>query len=145
MLLLATKLVSNKKSEIVRNAILSALEPFFQAVRSIMLDNSTHSPNHKTIANRLNATVYFAHPHCLGSAVLMKISTASFGSIFQRKPRLLTPLHISLIADKNLTTSPRKCLCFVSPAASFFSELNSLHFSVDSAVTESFIIQSRQI
>ena len=45
-------------------AILSALAPFAQAVKSITLDNGTEFADHKIIANRLNATVYFAHPHC---------------------------------------------------------------------------------
>ena len=61
---LATKLIPNKKSETVRSAILSVFEPFPQAVKSITLDNGTEFADHKTIANRLNATVYFAHPHC---------------------------------------------------------------------------------
>ena len=38
---LATKLIPNKKSETVRNAILSAFAPFPQAVKSITLDNGT--------------------------------------------------------------------------------------------------------
>ncbi len=59
---LTIRLVFNKNSETVRNAILSALEPFPQAVKSITLDNGTHPPNHKIIANRLNATAYFALP-----------------------------------------------------------------------------------
>ena len=60
---LATKLIPNKKSETVRNAILSTFEPFLQAVKSITLDNGTEFADHKIIAKRLNATVYFAHLH----------------------------------------------------------------------------------
>ena len=61
---LATKLIPNKKSETVRKAILSAFAPFPQAVKSIKLDNGTEFADHKTIANHLNATVYFTHPYC---------------------------------------------------------------------------------
>ena len=61
---LAMAHVSNKQSETVRNAILSMFRHFSQAVKSITLDNGTEFSDHKTIANRLNAPVYFAHPHC---------------------------------------------------------------------------------
>ena len=36
---------------------------FPKAVKSITLVNETEFADHKTIAKRLNATVYFAHPH----------------------------------------------------------------------------------
>ena len=62
---LAVAHVKNKRADTVRNAILSAFEPFSQAVKSITLDNGTEFADHKTIANCLNAPVYFAHPHCL--------------------------------------------------------------------------------
>ena len=55
--------VPNKKSETVRNTILSMFRHFPQAVKSITLDNGTEFSDHKTIANCLNALVYFAHPH----------------------------------------------------------------------------------
>ena len=55
--------VPNKKSETVRNAILSMFRHFPQAVKSITLDNGTEFADHKAIASRLNAPVYFTHPH----------------------------------------------------------------------------------
>ena len=57
---LATKLIPNKKSETIRNAILSVFEPFSQAVKSITFVNGTEFTAFKTIANCLNATVYLA-------------------------------------------------------------------------------------
>ena len=65
--------VSNKKSETVRNAILSIFRHFPQAVKSITLDNGTEFADHKTIAKRLNAPVYFAHPTVRGNAELTRI------------------------------------------------------------------------
>ena len=61
---LAVAHVENKRADTVRNAILSMFLHFLQAVKSITLDNGTEFADHKTIASRLNATVYFAHPHC---------------------------------------------------------------------------------
>ena len=61
---LLVAMVPNKKAETVRNAILSMFRHFSQAVKSITLDNGTEFSDHKTIANCLNAPVYFAHPHC---------------------------------------------------------------------------------
>ena len=61
--LLAVAHVTDKKSETVRNAILSMFRHFPQAVKSITLDNGTEFADHKTIASRLNTPVYFAHPH----------------------------------------------------------------------------------
>ena len=62
---LAMAHVSNKKSDTVRNAILSMFRHFPQVVKSITLDNGTEFADHKTIASRLNGPVYFAHPHSL--------------------------------------------------------------------------------
>ena len=61
---LAMAHVENKRAETVRNAILSMFLHFPKAVKSITLDNGTEFADHKSIANRLNAPVYFAHPHC---------------------------------------------------------------------------------
>ena len=65
---LAMAHVENKRADTVRNAILSMFLHFLQAVKSITLDNGTEFADHKTIANCLNAPVYFAHPHCLWAA-----------------------------------------------------------------------------
>ena len=114
---LAVALVQNKKSETVRNAILSIFRHFPQAVKSITLDNGVEFADHKTIASCLNAPVYFAHPHSpwerglmiFFGAFLAKWPTAIVSlkaapcSIFLRKRRPFTPHHISQIADKNLT------------------------------------------
>ena len=61
---LAMAHVENKRADTVRNAILSMFLHFPKAVKSITLDNGTEFADHKTIANRLNAPVHFAHPHC---------------------------------------------------------------------------------
>ena len=74
---LATKLIPNKKSETVRSAILSVFEPFPQAVKSITLDNGTEFADHKIIANRLNATVYFAHPYCFSKNLCTRFKMAN--------------------------------------------------------------------
>ena len=102
--------VPNKKSETVRSAILSVFAPFSQAVKSITLDNGTEFADHKTIANRLNATVYFPIAPHLGTQIFPKIFVlvskwptainllkAAPCSTFRKKLRLLT----SPIAVKN--------------------------------------------
>ena len=126
--------VPNKKSETVRNAILSMFRHFPQAVKSITLDNGTEFSDHKTIANCLNAPVYFAHPHSPWERGTNENTNCLLRQYFPKKMK--TVYTSAYLADcrQKLNTRPRKCLGFASPASRFFFELRGLHFRVERAL-----------
>ena len=123
---LAMAHVSNKQSETVRNAILSMFRHFPQAVKSITLDNGTEFADHKTIASRLNAPVYFAHPHSPWERGTNENTNRLLRQYFPKKTKAVySAAHLADCRQK-LNTRPRKCLSFASPAERFNSELRGV-------------------
>ena len=123
---LAVAYVKNKRADTVRNAILSAFEPFSQAVKSITLDNGTEFADHKTIANRLNAPVYFAHPHCPWERGTNENTNRLLRQYFPKKTKAIYTSAYLADCRQKLNTRPRKCLNFASPAQHFSSCLKLL-------------------
>ena len=115
--------VPNKKSDTVRNAILSMFRHFPQAVKSITLDNGTEFADHKTIANRLNATVYFAHPHSPWERGTNENTNRLLRQYFPKKSKAIYTEAYLADCRQKINTRPRKCLGFASPAQRFFFEL----------------------
>ena len=115
--------VPNKKSETVRNAILSEFRHFPQAVKSFTLDNGTEFADPKIIANRLNALVYFAHPHSPWERGTNENTNRLLRQYFPKK--IKATYSSAYLADcrQKLNMRPRKCLGFASPASRFFFEL----------------------
>ena len=120
---LAMSHVPNKKSETVRNAILSTFRHFPQAVKSITLDNGTEFADHKTIASRLNAPVYFAHPHSPWERGTNENTNRLLRQYFPKKSRATYSLAYLADCRQKINTRPRKCLDFASPAERFSSQL----------------------
>ena len=116
---LAVTHVPNKKSETVRNAILSMLRRFPQTVKSITLDNGVEFADHKTIASRLNAPVYFAHPHSPWERGTNENTNRLLRQYFPKKTK--ATYTASYLADcrQKINTRPRQCLNFASPAQHF--------------------------
>ncbi len=52
-----------KKAKYVNQAVIEELLPFKEHVLSITTDNGTGFADHKTISEKLEATIYFAHPY----------------------------------------------------------------------------------
>ena len=130
---LLVKQVSNKKANTVRNAILSIFRHFPRAVKSITLDNGTEFADHKTIASRLNALVYFAHPHSPWERGTNENTNRLLRQYFPKKTRVVYTEAYLADCRQKLNTRPRKCLGFASPASRFFYELKGLHFRVEFA------------
>ena len=119
--------VPNKKSETVRNAILSIFRHFPQAVKSITLDNGTEFADHKTIAKRLNAPVYFAHPHSPWERGTNENTNRLLRQYFPKKTKATYSLAYLADCRQKINTRPRKCLNFASPAQHFSRCLKLLH------------------
>ena len=116
---LAMAHVSNKKSEAVRNAILSMFRHFPKAVKSITLDNGTEFSDHKTIANRLNTPVYFSHPHSPWERGTNENTNRLLRQYFPKKTKATYSLAYLADCRQKINTRPRKCLNFASPAQHF--------------------------
>ncbi|MGX8717044.1 MAG: IS30 family transposase, partial [bacterium] len=116
---LAMAHVSNKKSDTTRNAILSMFRHFPQAVKSITLDNGTEFSDHKTIAKRLNAPVYFAHPHSPWERGTNENTNRLLRQYFPKKTKATYSLAYLADCRQKINTRPRKCLNFASPAQHF--------------------------
>ena len=118
--------VPNKKSDTVRNAILSIFRHFPQAVKSITLDNGTEFADHKTIASRLNAPVYFAHPHSPWERGTNENTNRLLRQYFSKKTKATYSWAYLADCRQKINTRPRKCLSFASPAQHFFRCLKLL-------------------
>ena len=118
--------VPNKKSETARNAILSIFRHFPQAVKSITLDNGTEFSDHKTIAKRLNAPVYFAHPHSPWERGTNENTNRLLRQYFPKKTKATYSLAYLADCRQKINTRPRKGLSFASPAQHFFRCLKFL-------------------
>ena len=116
---LAMAHVSNKKSEAVRNAILSMFRHFLKAVKSITLDNGTEFSDHKTIANRLNTPVYFAHPHSPWERGTNENTNRLLRQYFPKKTREIYSSAYLADCRQKINTRPRKCLDFASSVQHF--------------------------
>ena len=57
------KRVPNKRSDVVRDAIIDMLTPYAEHVHTITFDNGGEFAEHKVIAEALEADAYFAHPY----------------------------------------------------------------------------------
>ena len=123
---LAIVQVPNKKAETVRNAILSMFRHFPQAVKSITLDNGVEFADHKTIAKRLNATVYFAHPHSPWERGTNENTNRLLRQYFPKKSKAIYTAAYLADCRQKINTRPRKCLNFASPAQHFFRCLKLL-------------------
>ena len=119
--------VPNKKAETVRNAILSMFRHFPQAVKSITLDNGVEFADHKIIASRLNAPVYFAHSHSPWERGTNENTNRLLRQYFPKKAKAVYTAAYLADCRQKINTRPRKCLNFASPARHFFRCLKSLH------------------
>ena len=116
---LAVAQVPNKKSDTIRDAILSMFRHFPQAVKSITLDNGVEFADHKTIANRLNAPVYFAHPHSPWERGTNENTNRLLRQYFPKKTKATYTSTYLADCRQKINTRPRKCLNFASPAQHF--------------------------
>jgi IS30 family transposase len=55
--------VNRKTAQCVTNAIINLLSPYSDKVHTLTSDNGKEFAEHKTIADKLNARFYFAHPY----------------------------------------------------------------------------------
>jgi len=116
------KKVIRKTAEEVRDAVLSLLGPIAHAVHTITSDNGTEFAAHKTIADKLTAAFYFAHPY---HAWERGTNENTNGLVRQYFPKghdfkTITDEQINFVMDR-LNNRPRKTLGFLTPMQVFYN------------------------
>ena len=103
----------DKSAQAVTDALLTALQPHADLVHTLTYDNGKEFAYHQTVAERLDAQGYFAHPYHSWERGLNENTN---GLIRQYLPkgtdfRTLTLEKLRSIMDR-LNNRPRKCLGF---------------------------------
>ena len=113
--------VQQRTAEVVAQAIQDQLQPLQQTVRTLTADNGKEFAQHQTIATRLDAAFYFAHPYAPWERGTNE-NTNGLIRQYLPKGRALTdirPADIQRIMDR-LNNRPRKCLQYRTPNEVFF-------------------------
>lgn len=108
--------VKHKTAECVTNAIIKLLAPMSDQVHTLTSDNGKEFADHKTIADKLNATFYFAHPYASWERGLNENTNGLIRQYFSKKRdfKTITQKEINRVMDK-LNNRPRKCLGIKTP------------------------------
>ena len=118
------KQVTRRTAAAVEEAILDLLEPYLAITHTITFDNGKEFANHQTIAQKLQANMFFAHPY---SSWERGTNENTNGLIRQYFPKgsdfsAITDDQIAFVKER-LNDRPRKCLDFQAPHM-VFSELD---------------------
>ena len=112
--------VTRRTAVAVEEAILDLLTPYQASTHTITFDNGKEFANHQTIAQNLQAKMYFAHPY---SSWERGTNENTNGLIRQYFPKgsdfsSITADQISFVKER-LNDRPRKCLDFQAPVLVF--------------------------
>ena len=110
------KKVKRKTAQCVTDAIINLLTPFSGQVHTLTSDNGKEFAGHKTIADKLGAQFYFAHPYASWERGLNENTNGLIRQYFpkQRNFKTITQKEIKRVMDK-LNNRPRKCLGIKTP------------------------------
>ena len=114
------KQVTRRTAAAVEEAILDLLRPYQASTHTITFDNGKEFANHQTIAQKLQAKVFFAHPY---SSWERGTNENTNGLIRQYFPKgsdfsSITDDQVSFVKER-LNDRPRKCLDFQAPVLVF--------------------------
>ena len=114
------KQVARRTAAAVEDAILELLKPYQAHTHTITCDNGKEFANHQSLAEKLKANVFFAHPY---SSWERGTNENTNGLIRQYFPKgsdfsSITDHQISFVKER-LNTRPRKCLDFQAPSMVF--------------------------
>jgi IS30 family transposase len=110
------KKVTRKTAQSVSDAIISLLLPVSDKVYTLTSDNGKEFARHQTIADKLNAKFYFAHPYASWERGLNENTNGLIRQYFpkNRDFKTITQKEINQAMDK-LNNRPRKCLGIKTP------------------------------
>ena len=118
----------NKEAMTIQLAIIAALFPIKNAIKTITSDNGTEFAYHKAISEELKVPWYFADPYCSQQRGCNENQNGLIRQYFKRDTDLNTVTidQIALVQQK-LNNRPRKKNKFISPAKLLF--LNRVAFA----------------
>lgn len=110
----------------VSKVVIEELLPFKEHVLSITTDNGTEFADHKTIANKLNATIYFAHAYCSWEKGQIENCNKLLRQYIPKKSIINkdNTLNLKEIQMK-INRRPRKNIGFEKPFKLFYNFINS--------------------
>jgi IS30 family transposase len=113
--------VEQKTADNVSKAIIRLLKPIAHRVHTLTSDNGKEFAKHGTIADKLKARFYFAHPYASWERGLNENTNGLIRQYFpkNRDFRTITQNEINRVMDK-LNNRPRKCLGIKTPNQVFF-------------------------
>jgi IS30 family transposase len=115
--------VPNKQSDQVAKAVIRLLRPYKDDVLTITTDNGLEFARHATIAKRLRADVYFAHPYHAWERGLNENTNGLLRQYFPRNMDFRTIDDKSIDHAMNrLNNRPRKTIGFETPCNKFIKE-----------------------
>jgi IS30 family transposase len=108
--------VTRKTAQSFSDAIISLLSPISDKVLTLTSDNGKEFAAHKTIADKLNAKFYFAHPYASWERGLNENTNGLIRQYFpkSRDFKTITQKEINRAMEK-LNNRPRKCLGIKTP------------------------------
>jgi len=108
--------VKRKTAQCVSEAIISLLSPVSEKVHTLTPDNGKEFADHRTIAEKLNAKFFFAHPYASWERGLNENTNDLIRQYFpkNRDFSTITQREINQVMEK-LNNRPRKCLGIKTP------------------------------
>jgi len=108
--------VKRKTAQCVSDAVITLLAPVSDKVMTLTSDNGKEFADHKTIADKLDAKFYFAHPYASWERGLNENTNGLIRQYFpkSRDFKTITQKEINQVMDK-LNNRPRKCLGIKTP------------------------------
>lgn len=112
--------VGSKHADVVANTIIDMLEPYKKSVHTITFDNGGEFANHKEIAKKLEADMYFAHPYSSWERGLNENFNGLLRQYIPKRTdlRVVSDEQVQQIQNR-LNLRPRKCLSFKQPVKVF--------------------------
>ena len=116
--------LESKKASHVAEVVIAALIAFKGKILSITTDNGTEFAEHKEIAEKLDTTVYFAHPYCSWEKGCIENTNMLYRQYIPKKQsfNLISDEELKLIQYK-INDRPRKSIDFQKPYKLFFVNL----------------------
>lgn len=117
------KKVGSKHAEVVTQATIMLLKPHMDKVLTITADNGKEFAGHESIAEQLDAAVYFAHPYSSWERGLNENTNGLIRQYFTKGSSFenITDDDVNEVMKK-LNHRPRKTLNYKTPYAVFFGE-----------------------
>ncbi|MCK5189201.1 MAG: IS30 family transposase, partial [Methylococcales bacterium] len=115
------KKVDSKHADVVTAATITLLKPYLDKTLTITADNGKEFAGHESIAEKLNAAVYFAHAYCSWERGLNENTNGLIRQYFTKGSSFenITEEQVEKVMNK-LNHRPRKTLGYKTPHAVFF-------------------------